>query len=647
MQNESEIFLPSRLQNLKQQRIHHAPLLSSRLFNVFEQTSIYGCFLFLIFSIAIVIGTLTTYDEYHKASVPILINIEVILFIYCLIEFILRIYGSESRLRYYGLKGKVRFIYEHYLIIDLILLISYGIIFLLYFIKFYDYSSIIFLHCLRFLQLIRFISLDRYIKSIPLISLIIWQHRRILLVAVYSCFLLLLPTSYFLWITERFIETDGKYFFQTYVDSVWFTINSMATIGYGETWPRTFIGRVLTASLCCIGLILWTLPAGIISASLTSIHEKRRKSQRLIRPAARLILAWWRLQHLKNQSRITFNKNYADEKCKQFIARLLYARLCREFRRCRYHTNDGYDVQVRIDIERILQCLHMIEEKLNHVDQKMKFLNQMLRVIYLSRAQPAARNLLLINKRYQQTSTTSSTKPPSSNPSSATKTTTTTTSSSSTPRPPPPPPPPSRPADVKTGGTLKAIVYGVGIGLGITLLYAEYDNGSFRRKVESKLPLSSTILSILDKAIDPIFGRQKKLTTIISEKLPDISPVTDRLPDKEQVKKAAEQAKDVINDTYDKLPEYKTVKGRITHAADQVKDAAHAVRDALPDPKAVKKTLTHAKDQVEDTAKSIAHTVKDALPATKGVSGEQSSRGNDPVFLEESGEVATPPPIKR
>ena len=78
-----------------------------------------------------------------------------------------------------------------------------------------------------------------------------------------------------------------------------------------------------------------------------------------------------------------------------------------------------------------------------------------------------------------------------------------------------------------------------------------------------------------------------------------------------------------------------------------MKDAAHTVRDALPDPKAVKKTLTHAKEQVEDAAKSVRDTVKDNLPKTKGLSGEQSRRGNDPIFLEEAGEVATPPPIKR
>ncbi len=73
----------------------------------------------------------------------------------------------------------------------------------------------------------------------------------------------------------------------------------------------------------------------------------------------------------------------------------------------------------------------------------------------------------------------------------------------------------------------------------------------------------------------------------------------------------------------------------------------NSVRDALPNTKDVKKTLTHAKDQVEDAAKSVRDTVKDALPGAKGVSGDPSRRGNDPVFLEEPGETDVPPPIKR
>jgi len=229
MQNESEIFLPSSPENQKQQRYYHAPWLSSRLFNIFEQSPLYAYLLFLIFTFAIYVGTLTTYEQHLEVSARALFYIELVLFIYSSIEFILRIYASESRIRYHGLKGKHRFFYEHYLIIDLILLISYGIVFLLNFIKFYD-PSIFFLHGLRFLQLLRFIPLDRHIKSIPLIGRITWQYRRVLLAAVYLCFLLLLPTAYLLWVVERFIKTGEQYFFKTYTDSLWFTINSMATV---------------------------------------------------------------------------------------------------------------------------------------------------------------------------------------------------------------------------------------------------------------------------------------------------------------------------------------------------------------------------------------------------------------------------------
>ncbi|CAF1668688.1 unnamed protein product, partial [Rotaria magnacalcarata] len=73
----------------------------------------------------------------------------------------------------------------------------------------------------------------------------------------------------------------------------------------------------------------------------------------------------------KNQSRTTSGKQQVSEQCKQFIARLLYARLCREFRRCRYGTHHAYDVQLRVDIDRIFHCLQTIEQKLDGVDEKM------------------------------------------------------------------------------------------------------------------------------------------------------------------------------------------------------------------------------------------------------------------------------------
>jgi hypothetical protein len=239
----------------------------------------------------------------------------------------------------------------------------------------------------------------------------------------------------------------------------------------------------------------------------------------------------------------------------------------------------------------------------------------MLRAAHLPRSQPAVLNFLLVTKRWQQTpassgsGTTASTKSTpgsnttqyaTSNTSSTAKTqtastkpssnapidrtnnpykTTTTPASSYTPpsssRTSPPPPfsasSAGKPGGSGSSGTIvKTIIYGVTLGLTATLVYAEYENGSFRRQLESTIPLSSTILGGLDQVIDPVFGRQKTLTKQISEKLPDLSYVKDKVPDKTQIQKAGEQAKDAVSNAYDKLTDPKKVKGAVDHATGQV-----------------------------------------------------------------------------
>jgi hypothetical protein len=236
----------------------------------------------------------------------------------------------------------------------------------------------------------------------------------------------------------------------------------------------------------------------------------------------------------------------------------------------------------------------------------------MLRAAHLPRSHPTVLNLLLVSKRWQQTTTspgsgtTGSTK---STPSSTTTTQTastkpsfnapidrtnnpykTTTAPTSSYIPPSssrtgPPPSFSAPPTGKSGGSstaIKAIVYSVALGLTATLVYAEYENGPFRRQLESTVPFSSTILGGLDQVIEPVFGRKKSLTTQISEKMPDLSYVKDKIPDKDQTKTLGQQVKNTVNNTLEKLPDKtqikkagEQVKGAVDHATNQVQSFFH------------------------------------------------------------------------
>jgi hypothetical protein len=124
---------------------------------------------------------------------------------------------------------------------------------------------------------------------------------------------------------------------------------------------------------------------------------------------------------------------------------------------------------------------------------------------------------------------------------------------------------------------VKAIIYGVTLGLTATLVYAEYENGSFRRQLESTVPFSSTILGGLDQVIDPVFGRQKTLTKEISEKMPDLSYVKDKISDKDQIKQFGQQVKDKANNVLEKLPD----KTKIKKAGEQAKGAVDNATDQV------------------------------------------------------------------
>jgi hypothetical protein len=234
----------------------------------------------------------------------------------------------------------------------------------------------------------------------------------------------------------------------------------------------------------------------------------------------------------------------------------------------------------------------------------------MLRAAHLPRSQPAALNFLLVTKRWQQTTaspgsgTTVSTKSTSgsnttSNPSSTRASfnapidrTNNSYKTTSTPSARTGPPPGQETSSGGSGGTMiKLIIYGVTLGLTATLAYAEYENGSFRRQLESTIPYSSTILGGLDQVIDPVFGRQKTLTKQISEKIPDLAYVKDKIPAKDQIKKVGEQIKDTANNVLEKLPNKTTIQ----KAGERAKDAVSNTYDKLTDQNKVK----GATDQVQ------------------------------------------------
>ena len=58
---------------------------------------------------------------------------------------------------------------------------------------------------------------------------------------------------------------------------MWWAIVTLTTVGYGDVYPITGLGRVLGAFIAILGVGIFALPAGIIAAGFESEISKKIK----------------------------------------------------------------------------------------------------------------------------------------------------------------------------------------------------------------------------------------------------------------------------------------------------------------------------------------------------------------------------------
>ena len=74
------------------------------------------------------------------------------------------------------------------------------------------------------------------------------------------------------------VEPDS---FNNFFDSVYWATVSLTTMGYGDIYPVTVIGRIVTMVSSIFGIAIIALPAGIITAGfMEELKNKNNKSEK-------------------------------------------------------------------------------------------------------------------------------------------------------------------------------------------------------------------------------------------------------------------------------------------------------------------------------------------------------------------------------
>lgn len=126
----------------------------------------------------------------------------------------------------------------------------------------------------RALRVFRVFKAVRYSKSIRLIRNVFVQQKKSFLTVG------LLATAYILIcaLVVFNVEPDS---FGNFFDAVYWAMVSLTTMGYGDIYPVTTIGRIVTMVSSVFGIAIIALPSGIITAGfMEGLYAEREKEDK-------------------------------------------------------------------------------------------------------------------------------------------------------------------------------------------------------------------------------------------------------------------------------------------------------------------------------------------------------------------------------
>ncbi|KAK2579182.1 hypothetical protein KPH14_002705 [Odynerus spinipes] len=272
-----------------------------RLYVFLEHPGGWLCFVyhftvFMVVLVCLIFSVLSTIDQYSNFANETLFWMEICLVVFFGVEYLVRLWSAGCRSKYMGCCGRLRFIRKPICIIDLIVVVASMVVLSV------GSNGQVFatsaIRGIRFLQILRMLHVDRQGGTWRLLGSVVFIHRQELITTLYIGFLGLIFSSYFVYLAEKdAVGPDGKTDFSSYADALWWGVITVTTIGYGDTVPQTWMGKIVASCFSVFAISFFALPAGILGSGFAlKVQQKQRQKHfnRQIPAAAMLIQCLWR-----------------------------------------------------------------------------------------------------------------------------------------------------------------------------------------------------------------------------------------------------------------------------------------------------------------------------------------------------------------
>ena len=184
------------------------------------------------------------------------------------IEYLLRFWSCDADSKYSGFIGRLKYTASFMAIVDLLAILPF-------YIPFFISLDLRFLRIIRIMRMFRLIKITRYSNAISEAILVIKSRKEHLIITLTVIMILLILISGIMYSVEYDAQPDAFY---NIPQTMWWAICTMTTVGYGDIFPITPLGKFLAGIISLLGVGLFAVPVGIISSGFVEVMDKDKKA---------------------------------------------------------------------------------------------------------------------------------------------------------------------------------------------------------------------------------------------------------------------------------------------------------------------------------------------------------------------------------
>lgn len=127
----------------------------------------------------------------------------------------------------------------------------------------------------RVIRILRLFRVNSYYDALNIIGQVIKRKKDQILSSVFIIVMLIIASSLCMYSLEHEAQPDV---FKNAFSGIWWSVSTLLTVGYGDIYPVTVLGKIFSILITFLGVGMVAIPTGILSAGFVEQYSMLKKS---------------------------------------------------------------------------------------------------------------------------------------------------------------------------------------------------------------------------------------------------------------------------------------------------------------------------------------------------------------------------------